>query len=515
MRPGQRGGGALAVLRRGEAGWTTPNWAGWPVAVVLLFVPFPIDDLSQPFRRPSELRRLADAVRNAGDYDETRWIEWKSRLDLTSRPGQLHLVKQILGFANRDPDLAAQWAAGNAYLLVGVSPGELHGIAPVDPQRLSQALTPYIGPEVVWSPEYIRLEGADVLVVEVAAPRHGDTIHFLMKDFFVTKTVQTSKGPVDKSHGYHQGTILIRRHGETDRADDEERQMLLRRANSTRARLQVSVVSDAATIEAAPSLEPQLSQWVNEERARLLTARYRPLPQQPPTSAADIPARLAAAVASSMTMSRDSRTMEQYAAEIEAYLTTTQTVLRDSIAADLRDHPPAHLALTRVNPEERPFTGVLVTVMLDGTAVGIEPGTADRSSARRLPDPPVPYGTPQRPAFTLPDTYPRVRGSRIVPGLGAYVPRPRPPWRAEQHEGGLRILFDPVDLRPHAHVSLAPVPLELGPSTAGPLVVRWNAAGTDANGVMSGSIALTLVPSTLEPLNGLQAELASSATQME
>jgi hypothetical protein len=75
----------------------------------LLPVPFPIDDLSHPFRRPSELRRLVEAVRVADDKDEARWIEWKSRLDLTSRPGHLHLVKQILGFANRDPQVAALW----------------------------------------------------------------------------------------------------------------------------------------------------------------------------------------------------------------------------------------------------------------------------------------------------------------------------------------------------------------------------------------------------------------------
>jgi hypothetical protein len=45
-------------------------------------MPFPID-VSHPFRYPSELRRLVEAVRRAGGYDETRWIEWKRTLDLT------------------------------------------------------------------------------------------------------------------------------------------------------------------------------------------------------------------------------------------------------------------------------------------------------------------------------------------------------------------------------------------------------------------------------------------------
>ncbi|MES9608098.1 hypothetical protein [Actinomadura sp. NPDC000929] len=108
-------------------------------------MPFPIEDLSRPFRRPSELRRLVEAVRAADDKDESLWVEWKSTLDLTSQPGLLHLVRQILGFANRDPEVAAQWCEGNAYLLVGVSPGQLQGVAGVDPQRLVQTLQPYLG----------------------------------------------------------------------------------------------------------------------------------------------------------------------------------------------------------------------------------------------------------------------------------------------------------------------------------------------------------------------------------
>jgi hypothetical protein len=91
------------------------------------------------------LRRLADAVRNASDYDETRWIAWKSNLDLTSDHGQLHMIKQILGFANRDPSVAKRWAEGHAYLLVGVDPRRLKGVTAVDTQTLSQNLKPYIG----------------------------------------------------------------------------------------------------------------------------------------------------------------------------------------------------------------------------------------------------------------------------------------------------------------------------------------------------------------------------------
>jgi hypothetical protein len=89
-------------------------------------VALPID-VSRPFRYPSELERLADAVCKADENDETRWIEWKSTLDLASSNSVKHIARQVLGFANRDPQVAASWAGGYAYLVVGVSPGEQKG----------------------------------------------------------------------------------------------------------------------------------------------------------------------------------------------------------------------------------------------------------------------------------------------------------------------------------------------------------------------------------------------------
>ena len=83
----------------------------WSDRVFWDAVPFPID-VSKPFRYPSELKRLVQAVRAAGEYDETRWIEWKRSLDLTAVEGIRHIARQILGFANREPRVAARGRAG-------------------------------------------------------------------------------------------------------------------------------------------------------------------------------------------------------------------------------------------------------------------------------------------------------------------------------------------------------------------------------------------------------------------
>ncbi|GAA4324973.1 hypothetical protein BJY14_002576 [Actinomadura luteofluorescens] len=474
--------------------------------VALRAVPFPIEDLSRPFRRPSELRRLVEAVRAADDKDESLWVEWKSTLDLTSQPGLLHLVRQILGFANRDPEVAAQWCEGNAYLLVGVSPGQLQGVAGVDPQRLVQTLQPYLGSEITWTPEYVTVEGREVLVVEIGPPKPGDPIRFLLKDLFITKKTQTADGPKDKRHGYHHGTILIRRPGDTERADQHEREMLQRRLRAAGTRLHTVLVADPPRIEAAPALDELLAGFTERERERLLAARY-----EPPAAATDgaQPRGFFAAAAARAMVPPDPRSREEYAAEIEAYLEQVRRDVRDAVTGDLKDHRPAHLALTLVNTGEQPFAGVEVTVIVQSPEVRcIDPNWETNSKNLDLPDPPKPCGTP-------PSSPPLIASFSHLQIPTPY--RPHIPvltnWEAEQRPEGVRISFDPIDLRAHARIVLEPVPLAIAPGTAGPLSVHWTAAGIDAAGQDSGTIALTVEPSTLPILSAAPDDLDAPADE--
>ncbi|MDL4772954.1 MULTISPECIES: hypothetical protein [Thermomonosporaceae] len=57
-------------------------------------------------------------------------------------------------------------------------------------------------------------------------------------------------GPNDKQHG----TILIRRPGDTERADQHEREMLQYRLRAAGTRLYTALVADPPRIEAAPAL---------------------------------------------------------------------------------------------------------------------------------------------------------------------------------------------------------------------------------------------------------------------
>ena len=75
---------------------------------------------------------------------ETDYLEWKSSFDLGKTRYRAATAKQILGFANRDPDRAVRNARGYAYLLIGVSFFYLDRTEPAYPiggSRLSLDLT--------------------------------------------------------------------------------------------------------------------------------------------------------------------------------------------------------------------------------------------------------------------------------------------------------------------------------------------------------------------------------------
>ena len=96
----------------------------------------PIDS-SRPYRYPSELTALVEAVTRAGENNESTWIEWKSQLDLADKSGVFHLSKHILGFANRTVATARAHAGGHAYVVVGASPSSSD-----EPRALPSASSP-------------------------------------------------------------------------------------------------------------------------------------------------------------------------------------------------------------------------------------------------------------------------------------------------------------------------------------------------------------------------------------
>jgi hypothetical protein len=97
-------------------------------------------DLGRPLRGVEQLAALVAHVHRAHPKNETDWLEWKTGLDLTSAAGRFEVARQILGFANRDPDVARRHAGGLAYLILGIEPGNPCGQSLIDNADLTASI---------------------------------------------------------------------------------------------------------------------------------------------------------------------------------------------------------------------------------------------------------------------------------------------------------------------------------------------------------------------------------------
>jgi hypothetical protein len=280
-------------------------------------------DTAVALRGIDDLRRLVSAVVHASDHDETDWIEWKSTLDLAGKEGCFQVARAILGLANRLPDRALLTCGGLGYVVVGAEPGNLLGIASVDPATLDEIIQPYLGGAggPVWAPNYVPVEGKMVLVVVVESPRLGDLIFTLRKEF-------------DK---YLSGTVFVRKHGRTLPADANDLDALQARLKGSPVAgsdLEVCLVGDvplswldevAAVQAIAEGVAVQRDRLVAEARAE--DQRLHPaasdtekLPGFPvtPLMAQEF-RRIAADLASygDLLGQPDTRTLAEYVAEVD------------------------------------------------------------------------------------------------------------------------------------------------------------------------------------------------------
>lgn len=441
-------------------------------------MPFPTD-VSHPFRYPSELRRLVEAVRGAGGYDETRWIEWKRTLDLTATAGIRHIVKQILGFANRDPQIAAMWAGGYAYLVIGASPEALEGVTQADPEQLVSKVRPYVGSAVTWTPEYIEVDGTAVLVIIVEPPRPGDEIHVLRKAL----------------DPYRPGTVFIRRHGQVNQADPDELGMLQRRLLARASHIQLAVEPATSQIEAHTDLRGLLDNWISQGRASI-EAELSAVKERPGKLSSLFERRL------------DYRTPGQYKTQMDSYFINAKIAWLTRGVWQLARYEPARLGLQVVNRGDRNYTEVVVNVTIAaGAAEGYD--TEGRhfvveDEPPTIPMRPDPWGTREPSSLALQGT-PRVKeATRVVwsPSVEEEESESSLPWsggwRTITAAHGIHIEFDPCNLRPHETAKLPAVPLLVNSAAVGETIgVEWAVTATNADGRITGTCAISVVESTL------------------
>lgn len=455
--------------------------------------------------RQADLPDLIKAVYEADPNDEFDWLEWKSGLDLTTKHAWSHVARAVLGAANRMPDEAAVVVGGYAYMLVGVEPGSVQGVLPIDPAELDRGVCAYTGTTdgPRWRSFYVGHEGKQVLVVEISPPAWGDPPFLARKE----------------GERLNDGDLLIRRPGSTRRATSAEFTVLMQRAVRRNATIAVAVTAEdgASVLRIDADLQAQRA-WLDRQRRRLLAA----LERQRKTDEAEWLAALSqeaeieeagvdhgtvlslgeifkaieaqqglvqqAAEATSFMFrtNPEQRTEEEYVAEVEKYLDQAATALPLALSrAAAKLLPRVRFQLR--NPGSSTLVAVEVTMVVEGAFI-VLPGNG--FARHKMPSPPREYGPTQSSIvtdFSFGRSFLDGMAMPYVGPLGPVAPRPKIDYQAD---GSVRVVFPHTGLRALQTVMLNEIVLYSTASTSSAATISWTATSENVEGVASGIITM-------------------------
>lgn len=455
-------------------------------------------DMSTPIRSPARYRELVTAIYRApASTQETNAVEWKGEANLAEKRWQAEMGRQILGMANRDPDVAAKVLGGCAYILLGVSPGGLVGTPVHDTAKLESWISPYVGqppnaPE--WAPTYVRVEDKDVLVLAVEPARWGHPAWPCRKEY--------SPGP---KQAVREGAVYVRHKASTREATAADIEMLSRRAGAARRRvsgisLALETDSRAVAIDAGPEA---LAAWGERERETL-----KPPPPAPPAprktiqvdAANELGLKAMGGLFANLDESvgktfreADARTPETYQKEVDAYIARATEALPAVLLGRAYRAGLGRVSVLMRNDSEDPVRQLQVEIYLTGSGfIAMDEGDIPMAD---LPKRPIVLGKGGRNRLDA------LAGAGLrgltIPRYDYIGPAIRAVRRSVRidNSGSVRLTFDPLDLYPEEIARLEEVWLFTSPSLAGTtLVAEWSARSRDASGVMRDTLEIEVDP---------------------
>jgi hypothetical protein len=442
-------------------------------------------DSTGPFISLAQKCELIKAVRDApATESEPDWLEWKSTVDLSEKRWQCEIARFVLGASNRLPDRASQNAGGFAYMLLGVEPQNLCGVTRIDNADLENGVGAYTGGDGPhWNPEYIEVDGADVLLVTIAPPKAGNPIFALAKEF-------------DR---YANGTVFVRRSGKTERATNSELRQLQGRLLSGHVRPQLDIdiefVDPAFVLTPLDLGEASIEEWIEVQRRDL--ARPKPTPTKPSpnppdpqevtsqiTAIQEIIRRSTSGTFEPRTVPED-RDPQEYDAAVEEYLRGLRAGIIGFARwmAVMSRLNVLRLLLRNRTPDN--YEEVAVHLHLPGEPrayYSVREAKEEAEVGDELPKRPRKWGprtTRPRSLFS-PPTIPRFS----PPDINIHRPSIR-------NDGSTTIDFHSFHLRPEAIRRLDPILLV---AAAGPdeIVGEWQATSRSVSGVARGTVVIPL-----------------------
>lgn len=471
-------------------------------------------DLSKPLRSLPRLEELVRAVHDApASTQEQPFVEWKGEGDASDKKWRAELAKQVLGMANRDPDTAAAWCGGCAYVLLGVAPGEMKGTRVRDSADIEKWLAPYVGrtpdgPE--WTSTYPEVDGKHVLVLTIEPPKWGDPIWTCHKEFLVDPNargpIDSAKAPVDGPKvALRDGAIYVRRKASTEEANAADLAMLQRRLLGSRRRIGgISVLLTPDSLAVPVDANPEtVATWAERER-KALEPPPPPTPKPEPRtinldelhagsalrSTAEMLASIQESAAAALGYEPDSRTREDYDEEVETYIDNATKVMPAFVLRRMFDREMGRVTFLVRNDTDDPIHKLHIQVHIP--ADGVKAFDYGDLPEVDLPERPVMLGKGGRNRFTSLDASvlftPRVPDysyldRHIVRSVGRGV--------RIDNSGSVTLTFDPVDLLPRETVDLAEVQLFTSLGHAGTTVAaEWTARSLEASGILPGTVEI-------------------------
>ena len=414
-------------------------------------------DTSRQLKSAKELTDLVEAILTAdGSESEPDWLEWKREADLRDRRWHALIGKFIVGFANRDPAVARREAGGCAYFVIGVEPGNLVGVSPIDNADLHAGVSRFVRETVRWNPQYVEHQGKQVLVITVEPPESGDQIAAILRSY-----QSDSRG----SSVCREGEVFIRRHGKTDLAMQDDFDMLVKRFGTGIDRANTLTVQalgtvTAITVECGPA---EIDRWCREQRNACLE------PLEPYLRKEYRPAF-------------ENRSPTEFRSEVESYLAEASQSLPQKAHADALGGSDPGMRLVLVNETDYNFAAARVDVYIDGDvwAYGSDPNP-------EMPEPPPKWGEG--------GMFVQVAGLRSM--LAQDLDGPHIDNSSPTH-----IQFDDVDLRPHETIELDAIHLVCDANLAGASIkATWNVTSTSVDGVARGEFPVSASSDIVSPLS--------------
>ena len=462
-------------------------------------------DMSSQIRSLGRLRDVVIAIRDApASTQETVALEWKSTADLAEKRWQAEAAKQVLAFANRDPEVAAKHFGGCAYVLFGVNPGALLGTPKHDAAKIEAWLSPYIGrapnaPE--WAPDFVEIDGNAVLILTIEPPQFGHPMWTCQKSY----APDPRKPGGDPKMAVREHAIYVRHKASTEEATGADIEMLSRRLVGKRQRIAgISIVlSPESKAQPLDATEEAVQAWIAKEREavappsppepepRTRTVRVDDLdPNSSLARTAKMIAELSESALTKGWYEPDIRTREQYQAEVDAYIEKAAKALPLVLLRRAHQRKLGCLALSIRNDTDDPIQKLQLEVFIgaDGIFAATEYGEVP---ATEMPARPVMLGKGGRSTFAdfglsaigVPDY--RRYVSPAIQGIG-------PRGVSIDNSGSTRLTFYDIDLYPQEVSELDEVYLyaNAGLHAGKTLTAEWTARARNLSGVMRGTFEI-------------------------